>query len=192
MTDPIEQCKAWLEMAKQQPAISEPTAMCLSTSGADNQPSSRIVLLKQLDARGFVFYTNLESRKSREIKANPKASLCFYWMPLTKQIRVEGIIEKVSDAEADAYFVSRARESQIGAWASHQSEPLADRGDLQKAIAHYTEKFAGGDIPRPGFWSGWRLAPQRIEFWNAGEFRLHEREVFTRDGEAWQRGWLYP
>src|SRR5262249_50398351 len=149
------------------------------------KPSARIVLLKAFDERGFVFYTNLESRKSREIKANPFAALCFYWMPLDLQVRIEGKIEQVSDAEADAYFATRPRESQIGAWSSLQSRPLDSRDSLVKAVAENTKRFEGKPVPCPPHWSGWRVVPEKIEFWQQGTARLHEREVFMRDGDGW-------
>ncbi len=189
---PITQFEAWLSDAKACKAITEPTAMSLATVGAGGKPSARIVLLKAIDERGFVFYTNLESRKSNEIKSNPNAALCFYWMPLDRQVRIEGRVEPVSKEEADAYFASRARESCIGAWASQQSRPLSSRNVLVKAVASFTAKFAGKDVPRPDFWSGWRLVPEMIEFWQQGEARLHEREVYTRDGKGWEITRLYP
>lgn len=192
MQDPINQFAQWLEDAKNHPGIPEPTAMSLATARPDGTPSVRIVLLKGLDERGFVFYTNLESQKSAELKANDKVALCFYWMQLTRQVRVEGIVQPVSDEEADAYFATRARESQIGAWSSQQSRILPDRVDLLKIIADNTAKFDGKPIPRPPFWSGWRVVPQRIEFWRQGDFRLHEREVYVRREDDWQTAWLYP
>jgi pyridoxamine 5'-phosphate oxidase len=190
MTDPMTQFIGWLAEAKKRKDIAEPTAMCLATA-LDNKPSARIVLLKAIDT-GFVFYTNLESRKSEEIKHNHHVALCFHWMPLKKQVRVEGVIEKVSEQEADAYFASRPRESQIGAWSSPQSRPLVNRGDLVKAVAENTIKFKNGPIPRPPFWSGWRVIPTAIEFWQEGKFRLHDREVFTRSGDTWDVKKLYP
>ena len=187
---PIEQFADWLEQAKAEKSIKEPTAMTLATATTVGKPSARIVLLKNHDERGFVFYTNLESRKSEEIKANPYAALCFHWMPLEKQVRVEGRIEPVSVEEADAYFASRPRESRIGAWASKQSRTLPHRGALM--LAEYTAKFLGREVPRPPFWSGWRVVPDRIEFWQQSAFRLHDREVFTRVGQGWDVEKLYP
>jgi pyridoxamine 5'-phosphate oxidase len=189
---PIEQFKLWLEEARKNAAIKEPTAMCLATTDTGGQPSARIVLLKNVDAHGFVFYTNLESRKSREIRHNPKAALCFYWMPLARQVRIEGRIEQVSDAEADVYFSTRPRESRIGAWSSRQSEPLPAREALLNAVQENTAKFAGKDVPRPPFWSGWRVVPEVMEFWQQSDFRLHDREVFTRVGDGWDIKKLYP
>lgn len=194
--NPINQFSKWLEEAKKNPTIIEPTAMSLATSTKDGTPSVRMLLLKGLDERGFVFYTNLNSRKSAELKQNPKAAGCFYWMPLERQVRVEGKIEHVSDAEADAYFATRARDSQIGAWVSQQSQVLPERVDLLQAISDKIAQFDGVSVPRPPFWSGWRLIPNRIEFWQQGDFRLHEREVFTRSSNDtsnnWEISFLYP
>jgi pyridoxamine 5'-phosphate oxidase len=189
---PIQQFQQWLSEAKAHPAISEPTAMTLATVGAKGKPSARIVLLKEVDARGFVFYTNLESRKSREIHAQPHAALCFYWMPLDKQVRVEGTIHAVSAAESDAYFATRVREKQIGAWASKQSEIMESRDALEQRIAEITARFEGQNITRPPHWGGWRLVPERIEFWQQRDFRLHVRDVYLRAGEQWQHTLLYP
>lgn len=193
MDNPIELFHDWLQQAKDHPAISEPTAMSLATAAADGMPSCRIVLLKQADMEGFVFYTNHEGRKSIEIQANPKAALCFYWMPLDRQIRVEGTVEKVSDAMADAYFASRARGSQIGAWASRQSQPMEHDTSLTDRIKAYEQQFAGQNIPRPPHWSGWRVVPQRIEFWLQGDFRVHDRWEYMRSPEGgWTKTHLYP
>lgn len=190
--DPVAQFTQWFSEAKACKGIAEPTAMCLATVDAGGQPSARIVLLKAYDANGFVFYTNLDSRKSREIRQNPKAALCFYWMPIDKQVRIEGRIEPVAAAEADAYFASRPRESRIGAWSSKQSEPLPSRDVLVKAVADNTRKFEGTEVPRPEFWSGWRVVPHAMEFWQQGESRLHERDLYTRKGAAWSVTKLYP
>lgn len=190
--NPIPQFSEWFEEAKANKTIAEPTAMCLATVGRDGAPSARMVLLKSVDERGFVFYTNLESRKSSEIEGNPNVALCFHWMPLEKQVRVEGEIEAVAPEEADAYFASRPRDSQIGAWASKQSREIEHTGDLMKAIAFYAAKFAGRDVPRPTHWSGWRVVPKRIEFWKQGAFRIHDREVFIREGQWWKILKLYP
>lgn len=192
--DPIEEFRALFAQAQavDRARLPDPTAMSLATVGADGAPSVRIVLLKSVDERGFVFYTNLLSRKGRELAAVPKAALCFYWAPLDVQIRVEGDVEAVSDAEADAYFASRARESQIGAWASAQSQTLASMEQLRANVANLDERFEGQPVPRPPYWSGRRVRPRRIEFWHAGAFRLHERRVFERDGGAWSMRRLFP
>lgn len=192
MTDPIRKFSEWLGEAKRAGTIREPTAMCLATATKDGRPSSRMVLLKGVDARGFVFYTNFESRKGEELKANAHAALCFYWDPMGKQVRVEGRAENVSDEEADAYFATRARDSQIGAWASDQSRPLSSRAALVARIAKEAARFLGRDVPRPPHWSGWRIVPERIEFWQNAEHRLHDREVFTRTGAAWESSLLFP
>lgn len=192
MQDPVQKFSEWLSNAKACAAIVEPTAMALATADAMGEPSVRMVLLKDASEKGFVFYTNFESHKSLDIKANPKAALCFYWGALGRQVRVEGICEKVSDAEADAYFASRPRDSQLGAWASKQSQPLSSKASFMKDIALETAKYIGRDVPRPPHWSGWRVVPRVIEFWQEGKFRLHDREVFTRDGQGWLVEKLYP
>lgn len=189
--DPFARFEAWMaEAAKSEP--NDPNAVCLATSTPAGVPSARMVLLKGLDARGFVFYTNLESRKGGELAANPQAALCFHWKTLARSVRVEGAVEPVSAAEADAYYASRARGSRIGAWASRQSRPLEGRFALEKAVAEYTLKFGISEIPRPEFWSGFRVLPQRIEFWRDMPFRLHDRQVFHRDGTGWRIEALYP
>jgi pyridoxamine 5'-phosphate oxidase len=191
-TEPHALFSRWLAEATVHPHINEPTAMSLATV-ANNVPSVRIVLLKEHDARGFVFYTNLESRKSGEIKITHNAALCFYWMPLDRQVRVVGTVEAVEDTAADAYFKSRARERQIGAWASAQSRPMEERRDLEARIAHITERFEGTEIPRPPHWSGWRVVPHEIELWEQKPHRWHERCVFTRGSHGeWVKTWLYP
>ena len=172
--------------------LPEPTAFALGTVDATGQPSVRIVLLKNVDERGFVFYTNYESRKGRELLATHKAAMCFHWQPLEVQVRVEGPVETVTDAEADAYFASRARGSQLGAWASIQSRPMSSPGDLDTRVAEMERRFAGGDVPRPPHWSGFRIVPQRIEFWRNMPSRLHVRHVYTRDGDGWSVTQLYP
>lgn len=187
--DPIALFARWLEDAKDLP---EPTAMCLATATPEGVPSARMVLLKGVDADGFVFYTNIESRKGQELLANPRAALCFHWQPLGRQVRVEGVVERVSDAEADAYFDTRARESRIGAWASQQSRPLSGKTELLKRVAEFTAKYMVGDIPRPPYWSGFRIIPHAIEFWQQGAFRLHERSVYRWTGRDWEIGKLYP
>ncbi len=175
------------------PAIlPEPTAFALGTVAADGQPSVRILLLKGVDERGFVFYTNQDSRKGRELLAHPKAALCFHWQPLERQVRVEGVTRPVSSEEADAYFASRERGSQIGAWASLQSQPIVTRGDLEARVAEVEERFANAPVPRPPHWSGFRLVPHRIEFWHGMPSRLHERHVYHREADGWRVEVLYP
>jgi pyridoxamine 5'-phosphate oxidase len=189
--NPIALFETWMaEATKSEP--NDPDAVCLATATPDGCPSARMVLLKGVDARGFVFYTNLESRKGEQLAANPSAAMCFHWKSLRRQVRVEGQVEAVSAEEADAYYASRARGSRIGAWASRQSRPLEGRWALEKAVAEYTVKFGVGEIPRPPFWSGFRLQPARIEFWRDMAFRLHERRVFHRAGEGWETEMLYP
>lgn len=190
--DPIALFREWFAEAEE----SEPNdanAMTLATVGADGMPSARMVLLKGVDERGFVFYTNLQSHKGRDLAANPVAALCFHWKSLGRSVRVEGTVDRVDDAEADAYFASRPRGSQIGAWASEQSRPMTDRWALEKRVAKFTAKFGIGRVPRPPHWSGFRLRPLRIEFWRERPFRLHERRLFraTDDG-AWRREILFP
>jgi pyridoxamine 5'-phosphate oxidase len=172
--------------------LPEPNAMSLATVGMNGAPSVRIVLMKGVDENGFVFYTNLEGRKGRELRTKPAAAICFYWPTLEVQVRVEGTVTQVSDEEADEYFASRPRISQIGAWASIQSQPIEQADDLTNRIAEYEAKFAGQEVPRPAFWSGFRLYPERIEFWKSRPGRLHERHLYTRSGESWAMETLYP
>jgi len=189
--DPIAIFQSWLaEAAASEP--NDPNAVCLATATPEGLPSARMVLLKGVDARGFVFYTNLESRKGSELRRNPNAALCFHWKTLQRSVRVEGPVEQVSDAEADAYFASRPRTSRLGAWASKQSRPLESRFALEKAVAEYGLKYAVGEIPRPPHWSGFRVLPRRIELWRDMPFRLHERRVFHREGSGWRVEMLYP
>ncbi len=189
--DPLALFAQWMDEASdREPRDAD--AVALATADAGGRPAVRMVLLKGADERGFVFYTNLESQKGRELRANPRAALCFYWKSLSRQIRVEGTVEAVSAAEADAYFASRPRGSQIGAWASAQSRAMSGPFELERAVAKYTAKFGLGEIPRPDHWSGFRLVPERIEFWREKPFRLHERLLFRRNGEGWTTSHLYP
>ena len=193
-TDPIERFRQVYAQAEKidRAIIPEPNAMSLGTIEKGGQPSVRIVLLKAFDERGFVFYTNYEGRKGRELLAHPNAALCFYWPPIHIQVRVEGAVTRVSDDEADTYFATRDRGSQIGAWASRQSRPLESPTALDERVARYEREFAGRDVPRPKFWSGFRVAPERIEFWKGKPNRLHERHLYTRDGDGWRIETLYP
>jgi pyridoxamine 5'-phosphate oxidase len=168
------------------------TAMALATADATGAPSVRMVLLKAVDGSGFVFFTNYESRKAAELVANSRAALCFYWPTIGVQVRVEGAVERVTAAESEAYFESRPRESQLGAWASRQSRPLASAEALREAFARTGARFAGKPVPRPPEWGGFRVRPQRIEFWHAGEHRLHDRVLYTRAGEGWTVERLFP
>jgi pyridoxamine 5'-phosphate oxidase len=189
--DPIELFRQWYADAGEAD-IALPDAVTLATVDEEGRPDARMVLLKGFDQRGFVFYTNLGSAKARQLAANPNAALCFYWMPLRRQVRIRGTCEPVSDEEADAYFQNRPRDSQIGAWASRQSEPLEGRFELEKRVLNYLGKYAVGNVPRPPFWSGFRLNPNVIEFWMEKKSRLHDRLRYTRDGEGWTTEWLYP
>jgi pyridoxamine 5'-phosphate oxidase len=188
--EPLAPFRRWLDEAWR----GEPNAhaMTLATTTSDGRPSARVVLLKGLDGRGFVFYTNLESRKSRELFANPLAALCFLWKSLNRQIRIEGFIEQVDGEEADAYFASRPRDSQIGAWASDQSRPLASRDELERRVDEVSRRYGEGTVPRPPYWSGFRVVPHHVEFWQEQPFRLHDRFLFIREGEGWRRERLFP
>ena len=172
--------------------LPEPNAMSLATVGMSGNPSVRIVLLKDVDERGFVFYTNVESRKGRELRTYPVAAIAFHWPSLEVQVRAEGPVAMVSDEEADAYFATRARESQIGAWASIQSQPIEHASDLGNRIDEFEAKFEGREVTRPPFWTGFRLQPSRIEFWKSRPGRLHERHLYTRSGDSWTMETLYP
>jgi len=188
---PIQTYLEWLAQAE----ASEPsdaTAAALATATPDGVPSVRMVLVRGCDERGFVFYTNLGSRKARDLRDNPRASLCFHWKSLTRQVRVEGTVEPVTAGEADAYFASRPRESRLGAWASRQSEVMAGRFELEKRVAETVLRFPAGAVPRPPFWSGFRLRHERVEFWQQKPFRLHERVLHVRDGDAWRIEHLFP
>ncbi|WP_454279357.1 pyridoxamine 5'-phosphate oxidase [Sphingomonas sp. Marseille-Q8236] len=190
--DPFALFDLWYAEARR----SEPNdsnAMALATVDAAGQPSVRMVLLKGHGPQGFVFYTNRESRKAQELGEGSKAALLFHWKSLRRQIRIEGPVSRVTDAESDAYFASRSRDSQLGAWASEQSRPLADRATFEARFEEMRARFEGGDVPRPPHWGGYRVTPQRIEFWLDREHRLHERRVFARTGEdGWEEGLLFP
>jgi pyridoxamine 5'-phosphate oxidase len=192
--EPIARFAALLEQAKAIPRdrLPEPTAFALGTVDERGHPSVRIVLLKHVDDRGFVFYTNFESRKGVELLATRRAAMCFHWQLLEVQVRVEGPAERVDDEEADAYFASRARGSQLGAWASQQSRAMAQPGDLDVRLAEMDKRFAGGAVPRPPYWSGFRVVPDRIEFWKNMPSRLHVRHVYSRGGAGWDVTQLYP
>ncbi len=190
-SDPIAQFQQWLRDGAEC-GLKEPTAMALATADAAGRPDVRMLLLKGVDERGFVFFTNLESSKAADLRANPHAALCFYWMPLGRQVRVRGAVEPVSDAEADAYFATRARLSQLGAWASRQSRPMNGYYELETEVAKVALRFPFGDIPRPPHWSGYRLVPDEIEFWTEKPFRRHERVLHTRTAGGWQPQWLFP
>jgi pyridoxamine 5'-phosphate oxidase len=190
-TDPVSLFKEWLTEADKSENIN-PTAMALATADASGVPSVRMVLLKHVDERGFSFYTNSESRKGIEISQNPRASLCFYWKSLLREVRVDGPVSNVGQKEADDYFATRTRGSQIGAWASKQSRPLEGRFELEKRIAAYSAKFNVGKVPRPKDWQGFCVYPERIEFWQERKFRLHDRIVYSYSGEGWKSQRLYP
>ncbi len=191
LSEPLRRFYELFEKAKlAEPDL--PEAMAVATADADGRPSVRMVLLKDADERGFVFYTNMESRKGGELLANSRAALLFHWKSLQRQVRIEGPTELVSDAEADAYFATRDRGAQIGAWASRQSRPMERRFDLEKRVAQFTAKYAIGTVPRPDFWTGVRVKPERIEIWSEGKFRLHDREVYIRRNDNWLMERLFP
>ena len=190
-TDPFALFDAWFAEARAS-EINDPEAMALATAGADGQPSMRMVLLKGHGPDGFTFYTNEQSAKGEQLAANPQAALLFHWKSLRRQVRVEGRIERVIDAEADAYFASRGRDSQLGAWASDQSRPLDSREAFEQRFAEMQRRFDGADVPRPPHWGGYRIVPERIEFWSDRPHRLHERRLFMREGDEWTEGLLYP
>lgn len=190
--NPIELFHEWLHEARQSDVIAEPFATTLATVGPDGMPSARVVLLKEYTDQGFTFFTNLSSQKGRELDAHPKAALCFHWMPLDKQVRIQGTVTHVNDEEADAYFATRPRESQINAWASRQSDTLAERKDLEQAVADIAQRFDGQEVPRPPFWSGYRIAPTHIEFWLRQPFRLHHRLLYTKTNDGWTTSLLNP
>lgn len=189
--DPFHEFDTWFNEARTREAL-EPDAVAVASADADGRPSVRMVLMRAYDDRGFVFYTNLDSRKCHDFTENPHAAMCFHWKSVARQVRIEGTVEPVSAAEADVYFASRPRESQIGAWASKQSQVLESRAVLERRVADYTREFAGNPIPRPGFWSGFRLVPQHFEFWDERPARLHDRLCYYREGAGWRIARLYP
>jgi pyridoxamine 5'-phosphate oxidase len=192
--DPLARFATLLETARRTPEIAEPTGMSLATVGDDGKPSVRVVLLKGVDDQGLVFYTNLESRKGREALAHPHVAISFWWPPLESQVRFEGPAERVGDEEADAYFATRPRGRQLGAWASQQSRPLASRAELEARLSELTDRFEGMPVPRPPYWSGLRVRPLAIEFWRNRVNRLHERELYVREkpGAPWSVTLLNP
>ena len=189
---PFEIFEKWFNEASLNSQIVEPSAMCLATSNQDNKPSARMVLLKKFDERGFCFYTNLTSRKGQELKHNLSVSLCFYWGILGRQIRIEGEVESVSQIEADEYFASRRRESRIGAWASKQSQKMENWQEFENRITEISNQFKNQEIPRPVFWSGFRVKPQKIEFWEEGDFRIHRRHLYEKILDGWIVNEIYP
>jgi pyridoxamine 5'-phosphate oxidase len=189
--DPLAQLREWYEHAVSE-GLAEPHAMALATASPDGAPSVRIVLLKGIDDRGIQFFTNYESRKGRELEANPRAAVTLYWPPLDRQVRMEGPVERLSAEESDAYFTSRPRGSRLGAWASRQGTAISAREDLERALAEAEQRYPGDEIPRPEYWGGYRLTPEAIEFWEGRPNRLHERMHFLREGDGWKLERLSP
>ena len=191
MADPFALLDEWLAEARDA-EINDSNAMALATAGADGRPHVRMVLLKGHGPEGFVFYTNEESAKATQLRENARAALLFHWKTLRRQLRIEGAVERVTDSEADTYFASRSRDSQLGAWASDQSRPLDSRATFERRLEEMTRRFEGQDVPRPPHWGGYRVVPEQIEFWSDRPHRLHERRLFSRRGDAWTEGLLYP
>lgn len=189
---PIDQFEQWMKLAIEADVSLDPTAMCLATVDSEGQPSQRVVLLKHFDQQGFVFYTNLESRKAREIAQNSRVSLHFGWLPLERQVIIYGQAEKLSVTESTKYFLTRPRDSQIAAWTSKQSHGISSRQMLEEAFAQMKRKFSEGEIPLPGFWGGYRVVPEKVEFWQGGSNRLHDRFMYSRQGAGWQIERLQP
>ncbi len=191
--DPFALFKLWYSEAETCAGIEDHTALALATADASGAPDVRMVLLKAYDERGFVFYTNMTSPKAQQLEANPNAVMCFYWMPLGKQVRIHGMVERTTEMESDEYHATRPRDSQIGAWASKQSQPMEGRFELEMRIAKYVARFGLGKVPRPPFWSGFRLKPERVEFWLKQPYRLHDRVLYTRTPDGgWSRQRLFP
>ena len=190
-SEPIALFQTWLAHAHRiEP--DDPTAMALATADATGRPAVRMVLLKHTDLRGLVFYTQTTSPKAQDLDANPRAALCFHWAKLERQVRIEGRVENTTDSEADAYFATRPRLSQLGAWASHQSKPMKNRLELEQGVASAALRFGLSSVPRPSNWNGYRIVPEKFEFWQQRAFRHHDRRVFVRDGASWLATWLYP
>ena len=190
-TDPFQLFDEWFAEARDA-EVNDPEAMALATADAAGQPAVRMVLLKGHGPEGFVFYTNEQSAKGEQLAENPHAALLFHWKSLRRQVRIEGTVKRVPDADADAYFATRGRDSQLGAWASDQSRPLDRRETFEERFEQVKRQFEGKDVPRPPRWGGYRVIPERIEFWTDRPYRLHERRLFTRDGDRWNEGLLYP
>ena len=190
-TNPIDLFQEWFDDAKCY-EHKNPNAASLATASLDGKPTVRMILVKSIDEHGFIFFTNKESRKGQELAVNPHAALCFYWKSTARQVRVEGIVEEVSEEESDKYFFSRTRESQVGAWASKQSCRMKGKVELEERMARYMKKYEASEIPRPKFWLGYCLKPDLIEFWTEGQFRLHDRRVYYAEGETWRMEHLFP